>query len=695
MGDLSILTTLRDDLLVKIREIEASCEGIENENNAKRVQELNLERAQYQAQRQQVAAQLAGLDGKLSSINAEILELSGTGIERILEAIKNQRWYFFKNKTKILLDRDTGLLWNNPTQIPFFRSDGASITLNDAKLHCENFDGDGYKNWNIVTRSEFEKISYLGTSYPYYTGSNRQIGGTSGVIIDWNNWEDNRDIRYYWTDRDYGRTTDHGCYLIFSRDLVRENNYEKNVAEGNPNYTEKERLQFTLDLFTQNELLPIFDDKEITELYKKIYFEKPELLEQLQELQSQIEELQTVTLLSSDFDYTALLAKYDIKAIDDSVIKYYQAVQQWCIELMEKLDYYEEKKASVIRDFNLISLKLSKKYEDNPGLTQEENVLLRDRQRFFQKKFSLGMNSIKTKILAVKKQADELEYRIDEIDDGVNSICELAELEQEKRASFSFLAENTAKIIKNALLKIEYFEDNHSFVMNAINLWESWTEDYRVFKTTYKEDMKHDCEDDGIEEETWSGWYQDWQQLRYAIELKMQPVIERGLRGAMPTNSELETSVPEQLIAVLEEYKNQIDRFYQEERKGIYQKFAFQAGGELQDKFETESCLYKYVVIFQSSLQDIIFNCRNAEDRVWILNWANSLLDIQIDEILEFIADNDLQKISQIILDEFAALKQKSYDIYLADVKAYGEEKARREKEYNSLVFKMRKDLLK
>lgn len=305
------------------------------------------------------------------------------------------------------------------------------------------------------------------------------------------------------------------------------------------------------------------------------------------------------------------------------------------------------------------------------------------------------MNSIKAKILAVKKQADDLEYRIDEIDEGVNSICELAELEQEKRASFSFIAENTAKIIKNALLKIEYFEDNHSFVMNAINLWESWTEDYRVFKTTYKEDMKHDCEDDGIEKKIWSSWYQDWQQLRYAIELKMQPVIERGLRGSMPTNSELETSVPEQLIAVLEEYKNQIDSFYQEERKGIYQKFAFQAGGELQDKFETESSIYKYVSMFQSSLQDIIFNCKNVEDRVWILNWANSLLDIQIDEILDFVADNDLQKISHTILDEFASLKQKNYDIYLADVKAYSEEKARREKEYNSLIFKMRKDLMK
>ena len=62
---------------------------------------------------------------------------------------------------------------------------------------------------------------------------------------------------------------------------------------------------------------------------------------------------------------------------------------------------------------------------------------------------------------------------------------------------------------------------------------------------------------------------------------------------------------------------------------------------------------------------------------------------------MEFVANNDLQKISHTILDEFATLKQKNYDIYLADVNAYSEEKARREKEYNSLIFKMRKDLMK
>lgn len=656
-----------------------------------------------------LAALTAQRDGLLKKIRE--IEAPGNGVEKILEAIKNQRWYFIKNKPKILFDKNTGLIWANLHTFNYLDKDGYNYNLDNVDDIINNYSF-GFGGFRVPAHDELWQ-AVADKTIPFHTGSS-------------NNW---RLFNCRYCDCKYkGKTCikslDEGgdTYDIFDLEkcgiragasfssdiiggstalfpcsdyLIQNSDYHEKVNPNNPVYTEKERLQFTLDLFTQNELVPIFNDEAITELYKKLYFEKPKLVEQLQELENQIKQLQTVTLLSSDFDYTALLVKYDLKAIDASLIKYYQAVQQWCRELMEKVDYYEEQKASVIKDFNLISLKLSKKYEANPNLTEAENTLLCDRQHFFQKNFSLGMNSVKTKILAVKKQADALEYRIDEIDEGENSLRELAELEQEKRVRFAFLAENTAKIIKNALRKIEYFEANHTFVMNAINIWENWTEGYRVFKTTYKEDMKNDCEDDGIEEEIWSAWYQDWQQLRYAIELKMQPVIERGLRGSMPTNKEVKTSVPEQLINILDEYKKQIDKFYKEERKGIYQKFAFQAGGDLQEKFETESSLYKFVAMLQSELQDIIFNCKNAEDRVWILNWANSLLDMQIDEVLKFVANNDLQKISHTILDEFAALKQKNYDIYLADAKAYSEEKARREKAYNSLIFKMRKDLAK
>lgn len=82
MSNLASLTAQREGLLKKIRAIEASCEGIENENNAKRVQKLNLEQAQYSAQRQEIAAKLAVLDGNLANINAEILELSGERVSK-------------------------------------------------------------------------------------------------------------------------------------------------------------------------------------------------------------------------------------------------------------------------------------------------------------------------------------------------------------------------------------------------------------------------------------------------------------------------------------------------------------------------------------------------------------------------------------------------------------------------------------
>ncbi|MGN0466709.1 MAG: hypothetical protein ACI4F9_10235 [Lachnospiraceae bacterium] len=407
-----------------------------------------------------------------------------------------------------------------------------------------------------------------------------------------------------------------------------------------------------------------------------------------------IDNSQTVEVFSSSFDYTILLEKYDIEAIDASIIKYYEAVQRWTEELLDKLDYYEKKKEKVILDFNIIGLKLSKKYEENDHLNQEENKLLRERQCHLASCFSLGMNSAKSKILAIKHQADELEYRIDEIDNGEDAIHQFAVLEKEERASFSLIAENTAKIICNALKKIEFFEANYQYVSWAIDTWDKWTESYRVFKTTYKEDFRSICESDDIEVEVWQKWYESWRVLRLEIEKKVQDMIEWELSHHVEMIKEYEVSVSQQILSKLESYRDKIDTFYREERKGIYQNFVFQANGELQEKFDTESKIYKYTAEFQSDLQNIIFNCAKAEDRIFIFEWANSLLDIQIDDIRSLIRDNDLQKISDTILTEFSNLRQKNYEIYLADAKSYGEEQARRDKEFNSLIFKMRKGLL-
>lgn len=694
MTDLQTLTQQRDELLAKIREIESSCEGIENEHNAQRVQELNLEHAQLSAQKQELSAKLSAMESRLSAISSEITKLSGTGIDRILEAIKNQRWYFFKNKTKVLMDRDTGFLWANLNYFKSSNNDIYRLSESDMRNTISNYDFDSFSGFRVPNHIDFWNAVKDDTN-PFHTVSGgRRICDIDCWGIVYNGNYRRKDLDYEGADNNIGGWGSNS-YPAFpmSKILVHNGDYSNNVSPNNPNYTEKERLQFTLDLFVQNDLWPIFDDEEITELYKKIYYEKPHLLEQLQELQTQIESLQTVVLISSTFDYTALLAKYDVKAIDNSIIKYYQAIQQWTDELLEKLDYYEKEKDDVIRDFNVIGLKLGKKYESSDLLTAEENALLCERQRYFASRFSLGMTSVKSKILAVKHQAEELEYRIDEIDNGEDAIHQLALLEKEERASFGFVAENTAKIIRNALKKIEYFEANHQYVVWAIGAWEEWTEKYKVFKTTYQEEMKSSCEGDSIEEEVWQKWYADWQSLRFKIEQKVQPIIEKELHQRIEMIKEDEISVAQQIIAELAVYRDAVDTFYREERKGIYQNFVFQSNGDVQDKLESESKLYKITADFQRALQDIVFNCAKAEDRIFILNWANSLLDIQIDDVLSIISDHDLDKISDTILTEFSELKKKNYEIYLADAKSYGEEQTRRDKQFNSLLFKMRKGL--
>ena len=590
------------------------------------------------------------------------------------------------------MDRDTGFLWAN---LNYFKSSNNEIYKlyeGDMRNTISNYDFDNFSGFCVPDYIDFWDAVQDKTN-PFYTGSSWRICGFCYWGVTYNGYYRIKDLDDEGAANDIGNWN--SCYPAFpmSKVLVSNGNYRNNVSPNNPNYTEKERLQFTLDLFVQNDLWPIFNDAEITELYKKIYYEKPRLLEQLQELQTQIESLQTVVLLSSTFDYTALLAKYNIKAIDASIIQYYQAVQNWTEELLGKLDDYEREKEDVIQAVNEIGLELGKKCENCDSLSEEENALFQNRQRYFASQFSIGMNHVKAKLLAVKHQADALEARIDEIDNGDDAICELALLEKEDRASFSFLAENTAKIVRNALKKIEFFEANQQYVLWVSHALEEWAEKYKGFKTTQREALKNACESDSIKEEIWQKWYADWQSLRFKIEQNVQPIMEKELHESMAMMEEDEITVAQQVISELAVYRNAVDSFYLNERKEIHQEFVSQEDGALQDKLETERKLYEIASEFQRTLRNIIFNCAKIEDRIFILNWVNDLLDISLDKILALVSGHDSKQISDTILAEFSELKKKNYDIYLADAKSYEEEQARRNEQFHSLLLEMKKEL--
>mgnify|MGYP001496216983 CR=1 FL=1 len=587
------------------------------------------------------------------------------------------------------MDKTTGILWANLDYFPYKKENDAGYTLDEAKSLVNNYSINNINDWQIPTLEVFKNMIYDKT-FPFQQGRNWRIKEKDYWCCNINNWSKNIIDLDNWEA--YSGTS---WILPCSYHLIQDSEYEKNILENNNVYTEKEKLQFTLDLFRENELLPIFDDAEITDLYKKIYFEKPRLLQALSEVETQLTQCEEVKTITANFDYTILLNKYDIVSIDKSIIKYYKAVQKWIDELMEYLADFEQQKENVIQDCNQIGLQLSATYKDDSNLTEAENELLKNRQYYFKDKLALGMDKVKANLLEIRQEADDIEYTINEIDDGSNVIYKLAQLEKKERASFALIAENTAKIVNKALQKIDFFEHNRDFIIKTVEVWSKWNEDYKVFKTKQYEELKHSCEEDDIEAEVWQKWYEDWQKLRFTIEEKLQPMIARGLKGNIEAKEEQETSIIMQAIYVLNDYKIAVDNFYLEERRNIYQQYVFQNCGDLQEKFEVEKELYARTMNLQKALQNIIFNCKKEADKIFILRWIDNLIDIQINEIIQFVADNNLEQISQEVLNEFAKLKQKNYYMYLADIKAYSQEQANREKEYNSLIFKMRKGLMK
>lgn len=666
-------------------------------------------------------ADLNSLEQKKSELEkkiSEIQNLSASGTQKILDAIKSQRWFFFENNEKIVFDRDTALIWANLDFFPYYCerysngdtrpyfATGSYKEVRDLMKKINSQRWGSFGNWEIPDRDIFWKMIEDKT-FPFCAGGDWKIKNKIRwcVVITTSIFDGkpmfgarNLDSRNKWVDFD--------CHVLPYNHSIQPQNFSSSARE-------------VLDIFSKNNLIPNFNNYEITRLYKKIFIDKivddkQKFLNQIRKIDNQIVELKRQEeirrqeeikrqeeerkkieeenkkpKLTADFDYQLLLKKYNLDRINKSVVEYNKSILTLSDELLEILDEYENAQSETIGECSKIALKLSAKFIESQHLSEEENNLLEERQKFLAQRLELGTDEVKIQILAVKTQAEEFFARLEKINRGKNSIRELAELENEPRATFEFLVENLANIICDAQKKVDFFVQNKNFVTEIIRQWELWNEDYKTFKTNHFEELKNICRDENIEEADFLKWYADWQNKRFAIEEKFLPLAEFGLRGNLSDDGAIRT------LKILQAYKDEVDKFYLHERKNIYQKFAFQAGGDLQEKFETESELYKLTEKLQRDLQKIIFSRENTEERIFLLRWAETLLNIPIDEITDFVKEKNLDAISAEVLTQFSQLKRRNFTAYLADSQAYGEAIKKREKDYNALIFRMRKDLNK
>ena len=366
-----------------------------------------------------------------------IEKLSNSGVEKILNAIKRQRWFFFKNKPKILFDRDTALLWANLQYFPYGKNDNNDrYSFNEISdlLTSTNSSGiDGYRDWRVPSIFELWKIIEDNT-FPFQSGINRRIQ-------DKDLWCVRSHGKYLCKDLDISGATNGTYYnsnyghVIPCSSAVAPKDYESNISPANKVYSEREKLLMTLNVFTANGLEPIFSDATITELFRQIYIVKPEVQRQLTEIQQQIDQLNEVELISPKLDWLALKTKFDLGA-NSSPVRYAASLKNLTEHLLEKFDDYTADKADVLAELQ----KLSPPNE----LVPDTKAVRKQLESFRDDALSLAEALMQT-----------------------TSLMRLTELNAEARPPFEVVVETLTEKIRRVLLKVEFFELQPDFVREA------------------------------------------------------------------------------------------------------------------------------------------------------------------------------------------------------------------------------------
>lgn len=437
MGELQALLSQKESLAEQLRRIAETCEGLENESNAAQVAMLNEEQLKLTATKNELQGKVAGLEKQLLDLSRKINELSGSGVDRILNAIKNQRWFFFKNKPKVLMDRDTALLWANLDYFKWRKNDNNewySLGEIQGLINTTNSNGiNDYNNWRIPDPFEFWKLVEDKT-IPYSTGNNWRIKNRDvwAWCIDYNDGYHCKNLDNEGaTSNIYDRTV---CVIPCSS-AVAPKDYEQNISPANKVYSEKEKLLMTLNVFVTNGLEPIFNDSTITELFRQIYIVKPEVQRQLTEIQQQIERLNEVELISPKLDWLALKTKFDMGA-NASPVRYAESLKNLTEHLLEKFDDYTAEKSAALDEL----AELSPPNELVPNVKSVRADLV----SFHDDALDLTATLLKT-----------------------SGLMRLTELLAETRPPFETVTELLTEKVRQVLLKVEFFELQPEFVRSA------------------------------------------------------------------------------------------------------------------------------------------------------------------------------------------------------------------------------------
>jgi len=552
---------------------------------------------------------------------------------------------------------------------------------------------DGLKKWTIATLDETSNLlqrtcEYWGKDkFPNiiknYNFTTIRVRGENCAI---------------WLDRDFPKKSDgteNIPFMICNKQYASfkffiENINSKNLYDLIKIDSIKNKIDSVIDFFISNELIPLFNNDEINDVFEKICY-KEKLINRLNDINEKIKKNVTPEPgIYGLLDYEKRLYGLDICQINSSLMKYCNKSKEFLNSLFQGLDDYSKQKQELIREASQVSNLLKKPLNISNEFIKKERDVFILRHKYIQQKLDFTFDTIYRILLSFRDEITSIEAEISNIALENGKLSALHALENKQRPSFFTLVEYTSQIISKHLNRFEWYEKNSSLINEIIKIYFDSFKHFDIFITKKKQDFITKCLNESIEESICNEWFEEWRTEKIIFEEKLTSIIEAAI------DRKVEPSCALKIASELKTYSLIIDEFYENERIGIHQKYAFQHCGDLHEKFEKESELSKRYDKFHLSLEENIFNLPEAEQRMLVTKWAEQWLKDRVPILLSLIKNKDIEtaaKISQATLDEFSKLKDATLESFILDLKEYTKAREERSKEFHSLMYKMRKEL--
>ncbi|MDQ7075023.1 MAG: hypothetical protein Q9O24_07700 [Gammaproteobacteria bacterium] len=626
-------------------------------------------------QKNQLQQQLAEIKNTLDNLN----DIDDDNLESLLERIHEQRWWFIGNHPDIIFDSHRGLLWPNLKKHNMPELEKAYIEKQPHQTNLKTITLDNRDTWQLPTAAQL-RFALEDKTLPFLTKTflisddprlQQKNGQSYSHLVTETGY---MDITNFTTDNPLAIDLPYLflCHLAFA-DLnftpPQEHDQSKEAVET---YTQK-RLMF----FTEQQWQLEFEGEK-TEQLQQTYQQCMQIfqLEQQQDqLEQQIEDINNTTPFNG-LNHSERKQHYSSTEIDATPSAYAAGLQRWLNDLNNDLLSAQTDHPQLFAELHHINQQLQQAPAELPDDCAP-------RQRFLQQHLDFKLHSTEKKLAALQDDVTQLQHKLQQIEK--NPLNALYELQQQPCPRFEVVADYSIQLIDEQRQKIDWYSQHQNSVTLLIEQHQAWLKQSQQRQTQHLPDFQQRCQEELIDHDLTTVWQQEWLDFHAKLETKLQTLMELLL------NEQLHCDAAAPLFTALQSHRDQMQHLLTIERLQIHQACDLNGSGKHAEQLDLEIKRTELTHTLQLELEKGLFALENSSHKETFYQWAESWLQHTLSRASSLTEQPSQQ--STLILNKFRELEKQTLESLLQDSLAFSNARQQRNKEFNQLLYKMKKSL--